>query len=126
MELNEILEDLKKEGININEDLLLFIIGVAFGLIQIVKRGDKYFFRITPINNLPEEISWDLLPENVKKYYQSLKEYFKTHREKIGKQSIRQAVKHYEEKYGRVDRESFKLTEQQKQKLLERLRLFLK
>ncbi len=127
MELNEIIEDLKKQGINVDEDVLLLIIGVAFGLIQIAKRGDKYFFRLTPITNLPEEISWDLLPESVKRYYMALKEYFKTHREKISKESIKKAVEEYEKKYGRVDKSTFKLTEEQKRKLLERLnRLFLK
>jgi len=112
-------EIFKELGIE-DDDTKLFIIGVLTGLIQIAKRGDKYFFRLTAPQNLPYHLFKDQYPENLRKALEIksylAKKYGGYHARHIIGETMRKL-----KEIGYFKKEKPILTEEQKKKLLDRL-----
>ena len=114
----EIDELFKELGLPEDEDTKLFVIGVLTGLLQIVKRGNTYYVRVTPPQNLPYHLFKDLYPENTRKAIEikmKLAKQFRGDLKKVGE--VMRKLK----EQGVFAKEEKLLTEEQKKKLIERL-----
>jgi hypothetical protein len=112
------IDELKELGIDVDdpEKFLLFL-GVATGAIQIVKRGNKFYYRVTPPQNLPMAIAGDEYPERLKQVLSLTSQFMREGR------SLKYVKEKWEElkKAGLWKKEERILTDEQIVKLLDRL-----
>jgi len=118
-----VIEQLKSLGIDINdEDKFLLVLGVALGILQIAKRGDKYYIRVAPPQNLPKDLFEDIYPEKTKEVLE-----INSYLAKVGRGNPYFIKEKWEEikAKGLWTKEEKLLTEEQKQKLVDRLNRIL-
>lgn len=98
-------------------DKLLLLIGLKYGLVQIYKRKGKLVMRIAPPQNLSPYVFPEIQPEN---HLKTLQQHIEVIRKAHGNP---QALKEYWAKKRKEleERKDVILTEEQRQKLLERL-----
>jgi hypothetical protein len=105
------IDELKALGIDVDdpEKFLLFL-GVATGAIQIVKRGNKFYYRVTPPQNLPMAIAGDKYSERMKQVLGLTSQFMREGR------SLKYVKEKWEElkKAGLWEKEEEILTEEQK------------
>ncbi len=118
------IEELKRLGVPVDTDPEKFLIflGVVTGALQIVKRGKKFYIRVTPPQNMPMRLVYDKYPERTKKVLE-LSMRFMTE----GRGNPEYVKKKWEElkKKGIWKKEEKLLTEEQLNKLLDRFSLLL-
>ncbi len=116
-------DELRRLGIDVDdpEKFLLFL-GVVTGAIQIVKRGNKYYYRITPPQNMPTILEGNKYPERTKEaLYYSMKFMIE------GKGNPEYVKKKWEElkASGKWKKEEKLLTDKQLSALLDRFKYML-